>query len=116
MNDGEGALELRELPPDPVAWNEPPLRRGREEEADDEPPRLPPSFLSRGFDPDGVDHSLSVAGELVASSVSPKLLLPPALVDVEPLMLREDELALMSFSFPFSFSSKPMNMRDRASL
>lgn len=66
-------------------------------------PRLPfplarfPSFLVA---PVGPDHSLSVAGEL-ASSVSATL--PPALPDPEA-RLADDELALMSFSFPFSLS------------
>ena len=56
-----------------------------------------PSFLVA---PVGPDHSLSVAGEL-ASSVSATL--PPALPDPEA-RLADDELALMSFSFPFSLS------------
>lgn len=70
--------------------------------------------------PEGPDHSLSVVGELVASSMSPALLPPAALVDAEAeppdAMLADDELALNSFPFSFSFSSKPMNIRERASL
>lgn len=105
---------MRELPPDPLLWNDPPARNEREDEGVAlGPPRLA-SFLSREWDPEGADHSLSVVGELAASSVSPMLLLPPALVEEEPLRLRVDELALMSLSL--AFSSKSMNMRDLASL
>lgn len=78
------------------------------------PPRLLSFLLSRELDPDGTDHSLSVPGELTASSVSPTLLLPPALVEAESFRERVEELALMSLSFPFS--SKSMKMRDLASL
>jgi hypothetical protein len=57
----------------------------------------------------GIDHSLSVAGKLTASSVS---LLP--VDDVEPLMDKVEEDAVISFTF--SFPSKSMKMRERASL
>jgi len=106
---------LRELPPEPLVWKDPPVRNEREDEAEalGGPPRLA-SFLSRELDPEGTDHSLSVAGELAVSSVSPMLLLPPALVEAEPSRLRVDELALISLSLDFSWKS--MNMRDLASL
>ena len=106
---------MRELPPELLLWKDPPARNEREDDgvALGGPPRLV-SFLSRELDPEGADHSLSVVGELAVSSVSPILLLPPPLVEVEPLRLRVDELALMSLSL--AFSSKSMNMRDLASL
>ena len=69
--------------------------------------------------PEGPDHSLSVIGELASPSRSPALLPPPALVEVEAdsdARLADDELALSSFPFSFSFSSNPMNIRERASL
>jgi hypothetical protein len=70
------------------------------------------SFLSRATGP---DHSLSVAGVLTESSKSSMLLLRPPLVEADPdTRLCVDELALISFSF--SFSWKSINMRDRASL
>jgi hypothetical protein len=99
---------LRELLPDPLPCKCPPARRVRED-VEVEGPRL---LDSRGNVFEVADHSLSVAGELAASSVSPMLLLP--VEEVEPLMDRAEELGLISF--PFSFSSKPMKMRDRASL
>lgn len=72
------------------------------------------SFLSRK--PDGPDHSLSVAGELPDSSASPMLLPSPRPLIEEPeARLREEELALKSFSFSLPFSSKPIKIRDRAS-
>lgn len=109
MKDGEAARELRELLPDPLPYNPP--RRVRED-AEVEGPRLPSLLDSRKkvFEVD--DHSLSVAGELAASSVSPILLLP--VEEVEPLMERAEELGLISF--PFSFSSKSKKIRDLASL
>lgn len=111
MNAGDGAREPRELP-DPFALNGGALeRKDREEE------RLT-SFLSRLIGPEGPDHSLSVAGELTDSSISPMLLPPPpALVEADPdTRLSDEELALMSFSFSFSFSSNPIKILDRASL
>ena len=69
--------------------------------------------------PEGPDHSLSVVGELVASSRSPGLLPPAALVEAEAepdARLTDDELALSSFPFSFSFSSKSINILERASL
>jgi hypothetical protein len=81
-----------------------------------EPPLRLPSFLSRGI-VIGADHSLSVAGVPTDSSRSSTELPPPPLVEADPdIKLREEELPLRSFSLPFSFSSNPMNMRDRASL
>ena len=110
VKEGDAARELRELP----ACTED--RKDREDEPAElapDPPRQP-SFLSRVTGP---DHSLSVAALLAESSMSPALLLPPPLVDAEPEMrLNVDELALRSHSFSFAFSSKPMNMRERASL
>ena len=97
MNDGEGARELRELP---ELLNEAPERMDRVWGAEPFPgfPRLL-SFLSLG--PEVVDQSLSaVAGELVGSSV----------LDVDPE--REDELALISLSFP----SNLLKIRERALL
>ena len=71
-------------------------------------------FLSRGR---GGECSLSVAGELAGSSTSPEILLPPPFVEAEPeTRLTDDELALKFFSLCFSFSSKSMNIRERASL
>jgi hypothetical protein len=108
VNDGEDALEPRELP-GPQALN-----GGAVDRSDlDEGPFPLPSFLSRAIEP---DHSLSVAGELTESSKSSTLLnAVPPLVDADPdTRLRDEELAFISFSF--SFSSKPMNIRDRASL
>jgi hypothetical protein len=98
-DEGEEGRELRTL----VG----PLKLGnplREDEAPE--PRLKSFLFSRTLD---ADHSLSVVGEL-DSSKSPTLLPAPAELEVR---LRLEELAFM---LPFSFSSKPMNIRDRASL
>lgn len=81
----------------------------REDGAGPTPPRLPSLLGSRRKEFDAADHSLSVAGELAASSVSPMILRP--LEEVEPLTDKAEELAL-----PLSFSSKPMKIRDLASL
>ena len=123
MKDGEDALELRELP-GPLALNGGADERKDREEDDDEPFAeifgiLRISFLSREMGPEGVDHSLSVAGELALSSMSLALLPPPPLVDADAdpeTRLTDDELALSSFPFSFSFSSKFMKIRERASL
>jgi len=106
LNDpGDGGLDPRELL-DPNV--------GGFERFEDEPLDRRPSRLSRTAGP---DHSLSVAGELIESSNSPVLLVSPALLVTEPeVRLALDELALRSFSFPFSFSSKFMNILERASL
>ena len=98
MRDGEGAREFRELP---ELLNDAPERTDREWGAPPFPefPRLL-SFFSLG--PEVADQSLSaVAGELVGSSV---------LVDPE----KEEELALISLSFPGS--SNLLKMRERALL
>jgi hypothetical protein len=119
IKDGDDARELRELPC-PLALNE-----GADGRNDREPVSGPlpairgVSFLSRELGPEGTDHSLSVVGELVASSKSSALLPPPALVDAEAdpdVRLADDDLPLSSFPFSFSFSSKSMNIRERASL
>lgn len=104
-DDGDGALESRELF-EPLKLGPPVERRL----LDDEPLERRPSFLSRTTGP---DHSLSVVGELTESSMSPALLVSPALVTEPDVRLRVEELALRSFSF---FSSKPINILDRASL
>lgn len=103
---------MRELP-DPFAlYDAPEDRIDRTEEFVDPVP-LRASLLSRFTGP---DHSLSVGAELAESSMSPMLLPRPPLVDPDPeTRLNVDELALMSFSFSF-FSSKPMKIRERASL
>ena len=101
MKDGEGARELRELP---ELLNDAPERIDREWEGAPFPefPRLL-SFLSLG--PEVADQSLSaVAGELVGSSV--------LVLEVDPE--REEELALISLSFPGS--SNLLKMRERALL
>jgi hypothetical protein len=102
-DEGELALDPRELL-EPLAVNGVALDR---KDLDEDPlptPRLV-SFLSLVIEP---DHSLSVAGEPTESSKSSTLL-----VEVDPeARLRDEELAFMSF--PFSFSSKSMNMRERA--
>lgn len=96
MNDGEEARGLRT----PVG----PLRFERPLRDDDAPdPRLNSLLFSLGLE---VDHSLSVAGELQSSGSLPA----PAELEVR---LRLEQL---EFMLPFSFSSKPKNMRDRASL
>lgn len=119
VKDGEGAREFRELPW-PLALNGSAAERKDREGDRTFPDKRWMSFLSRDVGPEGPDHSLSVVGELVASSMSPALLPPAALVDPEAeppeAMLADDELALSSFPFSFSFSSKPMNIRERASL
>ena len=115
MNAGDDALDSRELF-EPLALNGGALERS---DLDEDPAilLLDPvglrSFLSRVTGP---DHSLSVAGVPTEPSISSILLLrPPPLVDADPeTRLCVEELALMSFSF--SFSSKSMNIRDRASL
>jgi len=67
VNDGDGALEPRELP-DPLALKGRAFDRNDLDECPDALPNpRPPSFLSRVTEP---DHSLSVAGELTASSKS----------------------------------------------
>lgn len=106
-DDGEGALEPRELLD--------PLKLGPAERRllDDEPLERRPSFLSRTTGP---DHSLSVVGELTESSISPVLLVSPALVTEPDVRLTVEEQALRSFSFPRSFSLKSMNILERASL
>lgn len=104
MKEGEGARELRELP-DPLevkGWAE-----GLNERE--------PDGLAEGLDLREScrwkDRSLSVARDVGESSKSPILLTPEEL----DARLREDELALTSFSFSF-FSSNPIKMRERASL
>jgi hypothetical protein len=73
------------------------------------------SLRSLEYWPEGPDHSLSVAGEVIDPSRSPRL--SPLTLEAEAeLRLSDDELALISFSFAFSFSSKPMKIRERASL
>jgi len=103
------ARELRELPP---------LLKDRNER--DDPADVLPDPERRGFSlrVAGPDHSLSVATELSESSISPTLPLSlPALVEAEPdTWLKVEELALISFSLAFSFSSKSMKIRERASL
>lgn len=99
MNDGEVArLELF----CPFALKGAAVDRN---DLEDDPAIEPPlaSFLSRVI---GADHSLSVAGVPTDSSRSSMLLfLPPALVEADPdIILCVDELALISFSFSFSFS------------
>lgn len=84
----------------------------------DDPADVFPDPDRRGFSlrATGPDHSLSVATELSESSMSPTLPLSlPALVEADPdNWLKVEELALMSFTF--SFSSKSMKIRERASL
>ena len=66
----------------------------------------------------GDDHSLSVAAELEASSISPTTLLPlpPPLADPGPdAKLNVDEDALLSRSFDFSVPSRSLNILERAS-
>ena len=112
MNDGDVARELREEP-DPLALKDAPedLNDLTDEFVDPGPLRL--SRLSRVTGP---DHSLSVGAELAESSNSPMLLPRPPLVEPDPeTRLNVDEFALMSFSFSF-LSSKPMKIRDLASL
>jgi len=115
LKPGDDDLESRELL-DPLALNGGALERS-DLDADPVTLLLDPvclrSLLSRVMGP---DHSLSVAGVLTESSKSSiLLLLRPPLVDADPeTRLCVDELALMSFSF--SFSWKSMNIRDRASL
>ena len=112
MNDGDVALELRELPEPLALYDAPEDLRDLTDDAV-EPAPLRPSLLSRLTGP---DHSLSVGAELAESSKSPMLLPRPPLVDPDPeTRLNVDELALMSFSLSF-FSSKPMKIRERASL
>ena len=112
MNEGEVALELRELPEPLALYDAADDRNDRTEEFVDPGP-LRPSLLSRAIGP---DHSLSVGAELAESSVSPMLLPRPPLVEPEPeTRLNVDEFALMSLSLSF-FSSKPMKIRERASL
>lgn len=105
--DGEGALDPRELlDPNVGAFDLKLL--------EDDPFEWWPSRFSRTAGP---DHSLSVTGEPTESSMSPALLVSPALLATEPeVRLALDELALKSFSFPFSFSSKSMKILERASL
>jgi len=117
-NAGEDALELRELE-GPLAWKGGAVER---RDLEDEPvemllPETPlrrPSFLSFVL-VIWPDRSLSVAGVVTEpSSISPELL--PS-VDAEPeTKLNDDELLLRSFPFSLSFSSKPMKIRDLASL
>jgi hypothetical protein len=98
---GDDDLELREL--EPLTLNDGALDRN---DLDDDAPRLVGSFLC-------AERSFSVMELLAKSSASPKLLPPPPPFDADPepkLML--DELALISLSF----SSKPIKMRDLASL
>jgi hypothetical protein len=108
-DDGDGALDPRELL-EPLTLNTGALDRRL---------RVDPferllSFLSRTAGP---DHSLSVVGELTDStSMSPVLLVSPALVTEPEVRLIVDELALKSFSLHFSLSSKSIKMRERASL
>lgn len=107
MNEGEGARELRELP-DPLevkGWAEGLNERDPDDLA--EGLGLRESCLWK----ECPDRSPSVARDVGESSKSPILLTPEEL----DARLREDELALMSFSFSF-FSSKPIKMRERASL
>jgi len=73
-----------------------------------------PEFWCRSPLCAGPDHSLSVAGELEELSISPAL--PPPFFVLPEAMLKDEELELMSLSLAFSFSSKPMKIRDRASL
>lgn len=107
-DDGDGALDPRELL-EPQTLNTGALDRRL---------RVDPferllSLLSRA----GPDHSLSVVGELIDStSTSPVLLVSPALVTEPEVRLIVEELALKSFSLPFSLSSKSIKMRERASL
>lgn len=115
LNAGDDDLDSREVFV-PFALNGGALDRN---DLDDVPatllldPVCLTSFLSRVTGP---DHSLSVAGVPTEPSKSSiLLLLLPPLVDAEPeTRLCVDELALISFSF--SFSWKSMNIRDRASL
>lgn len=115
---GEGAREFRELPC-PLALNGGAEERNDREDADVSFPEIRwTSLLSRDVGPEGPDHSLSVVGE-VESSRSPRLLPPAALVDAEAdpdARLAEEELAASSFPLSFSFSSKSMKIRERASL
>ena len=102
MKDGEGARELRELP---ELLYDAPERIDREWGVAPFPefPRLL-SFLSLG--PEVADQSLSaVAGELVGSSVL-------VLLEADPE--KEEELALISLSFPCS--SNLLKIRERALL
>ena len=104
--EGELALEPRELL-EPVVVNGAVLERNDLEDDDALPnPRLT-SFLSLVTEP---EYSLSVAGEPTESSKSSMLL-----TEADPeAKLSDEELAFRSF--PFSFSSKSMNIRERASL
>jgi hypothetical protein len=101
VKDGEGARELRELP---ELLNDAPERIVREWGVAPFPfPRLM-SFLSLG--PEVADQSLSaVAGELVCSSVL-------VLLEADPE--KEEELVLISLSFPSS--SNLLKIRERALL
>jgi hypothetical protein len=101
LNAGEGARELREEEEpleDMKAGAE--LRKEREEE-EEELARFGGCF----FMTDGADHSLSVAGEPGSSL---------GLVEESETIDAEDE-AELAVSF-WSFSSKSMKMRERASL
>ena len=112
MNDGDVARELRELPEPLALYDAAEDRNDRTDEVV-EPGPLRPSFLSRLIGP---DHSLSVGAELAESSRSPMLLPLPPLVEPDPeTRLNVEEFALMPLSFSF-FSSKPMKIRERASL
>ena len=112
VNDGDVARELREEP-DPLALKDAPEDLNDLTDEFVDPGPLRPSRLSRVTGP---DHSLSVGAELAESSNSPMLLPRPPLVEPDPeTRLNVDEFALMSFSFSF-LSSKPMKIRDLASL
>ena len=105
--EGELALEPRELL-EPVVVNGAVLERNDLDDDDDAlpNPRLT-SFLSLVTE---LEYSLSVEGEPTESSKSSMLL-----TEADPeAKLSDEELAFMSF--PFSFSSKSMNIRERASL
>jgi hypothetical protein len=113
VNAGDDDLDSRELF-DPLTLKGGALDRN---DLDEDPFTLLFDPVSLGsLRATGPDHSLSVAGVPTESSKSSiLLLLPPPLVDAEPeTRLCVDELALISFSF--SFSWKSMNIRDRASL
>jgi hypothetical protein len=112
--EGEPGLDPRELP-EPLALKGGALDRSDLDE--DVAEAVPAPRLAVFFSVETeADHSLSVVGEPTDSSKSSRPLLPvPPLVEADPeATLREDELAFMSF--PFSFSLKSMNIRDRASL
>lgn len=113
MKEGEAAREWRELL-DPLGG----LKEFPDRSVRGTDPPEPTRRFSRRSLPAGPDHSLSVAAELTDSSASPALLCP-ALVEPDPeTRLIDDELALEPFStsFSLSFPSKPMNIRERASL